>query len=272
MPMDMKNKVAVITGGATGIGFALAKQFGADGAKIVIAEPRENRLKEACETLAGLGIDARWLVCDVSKLEDVEALAAFAWTTHGQCDVLINNAGIGLPEKRLPDTPMESAHRIMDVNFWGVWHGCRAFGNRMKDQGTPALIYNTGSENSFFCATRSAAYIASKHAVLGLTEAFREQMPDFIKIGLIIPGWVASEMNPDFNHHAMDTDEFAGIIYPQILEGERFVVSHAYNTVRIDERIDALKDAFARYAPRHEGDEDYDVRILIGKLRERGQI
>ena len=270
--MDMEDKVVVITGGATGIGFALAKQFGAEGAKIIIAEPRKARLEEACDALGQLGIDARWTICDVAKLEDVEALADFAWQQHGQCDVLINNAGIGSREKRLPDVPMEEAHRIMDVNFWGVWHGCRVFGNRMKAQGTPAMIYNTGSENSFFCATTAAAYIASKHAVLGLTETFREQMPDFITVGLIIPGWVASEMSADFNAYTMPTDEFAGIIYPQIKAGERFVVSHAYNAVRIDERMDALKDAYARHAPRYEGDDEYDVRILVSRLRERGQL
>ncbi|MEQ9315314.1 MAG: SDR family NAD(P)-dependent oxidoreductase, partial [Henriciella sp.] len=138
MPMDVKNKVVVITGGATGIGFALAKQFGADGAKIVIAEPRENRLSAAVEKLSYMDMDASFAVCDVSRLESVEALADYVWDTHGQCDVLLNNAGVGSREKRLPDVPMDEAHRIMDVNFWGVWHGCRVFGNRMKEQGTPA--------------------------------------------------------------------------------------------------------------------------------------
>ena len=270
--MDMQGKVVVITGGATGIGFALAKRFGGDGAKIVIGEPRAETLEAACEALAGMGVDARWTVCDVSSLESVEALADFAWDAHGRCDVVINNAGIGSRERRVPDVSLEDAHRIMDVNFWGVWHGCRVFGQRMKDQGTPAWIYNTGSENSLFCATTAAAYIASKHAVLGLTETFREQVPDFIKVGLIIPGWVASDLNPDFNRHAMDTDAYAAIIYPQILAGERFVVSHAYNTVRIDERMDALRDAYARHAPRYAGDDEYDVRILVKRLREQGQI
>ena len=270
--MYMKDKVVVITGGATGIGYALARTFGADGAKIVLAEPRENRLQQACEALGKSGIDARYAVCDVTDLSSVEALADFTWTQHGQCDVLINNAGIGSREKRLPDVPMDDAHHIMNVNFWGVWHGCRVFGNRMKAQGKQAMIYNTGSENSFFCATNAAAYIASKHAVLGLTETFREQMPDHITVGLIIPGWVSTELTPGFEDVAMHADEFAGIIYPQIVAGERFVVSHAYNTVRIDERMDALKDAYASYAPRHEGDEKYDVQQYIRKIRERGQI
>ncbi|MCZ4297960.1 SDR family NAD(P)-dependent oxidoreductase [Henriciella marina] len=272
MATNMENRTVVITGGATGIGFALARQFGADGARIILAEPRENRLQEACEALKETGTEANYKVCDVTDLTQVEALADYAWQTYGGCDVLLNNAGVGSREKRLPDVPMDDAHHIMNVNFWGVWHGCRVFGERMKDQGTPAMIYNTGSENSFFCATNAAAYIASKHAVLGLTETFREQMPDFITVGMIIPGWVSTELTPGFEDVAMHADEFAGIIYPQILEGERFVVSHAYNTVRIDERMEALKHAYARYAPRHEGDEEYDVRLYIQRIRERGSI
>ncbi|WP_300379405.1 SDR family oxidoreductase [Henriciella sp.] len=267
--MDMKDKVVVITGGATGIGFALAKQFGAEGAKLVLAEPREHRLKEACEALSSDGIDARWYVCDVAQLESVEALADFVWREHARCDVLINNAGVAQKPGRLPKVDMAEARRVMDVNFFGVWHGCAVFGPRMASQDTPSMIYNTGSENSFFCAMPgAAAYIASKHAVLGLTENFREDMPDHVTVGTIFPGWVASELNPpEVNQYAMDTDEFAAIIYPQIRAGERFVVSHAYNRVRIRERIDAVEAAFETHAPRYDGDEEYDVRTVIARMR-----
>lgn len=269
--MDMKDKVVVMTGGATGIGFALARQFGADGAKLILAEPREHRLKEACEQLAALGIDARWAVCDVAQLESVEALAAFTWAEHDRCDVLINNAGVAQKPGRLPNVDMAEARRVMDVNFFGVWHGCRVFGPLMADQDTPSMIYNTGSENSFFCAMpAAAAYIASKHAVLALTENFREDMPDHVTVGAIFPGWVASELNPpEVNRHAMDTDEFAAIIYPQIKSGERFVVSHAYNKVRIAERMDAVEQAYDTYAPRYDGDDEFDVRTVITRMRRK---
>ena len=108
--------------------------------------------------------------------------------------------------------------------------------------------------------------------MLGLTEMFRQQVPNYITVGLIIPGWVASELNPQFNEHVMPADDFAAIIYPQIKAGERFVVSHAYNVVRIDERMDALRAAYAKYAPRYEGDEEYDVKVLVGRLKDRGLI
>lgn len=265
---DFKDKTVVITGGATGIGFALAKVFGADGAKIVIGEPRETRLQDAVAALGELGVDARSIVCDVRDPQSVEALARFAWAQHGHVDVLINNAGISPPPSPVTDMPLDHLHNVFNVNFFGVWHGCAIFGRRMIAQGTPAAIYNVGSENSFFTAAPNiAAYVATKHAVLGFTEAFREEMPDFIQVGTIFPGFVRSELIPPrISHLGMDTDRFAEIVVKQVRAGERFVVSHAYNIERIRPRYQDLEKAFETYAPRYDGDEDYDVRTLIARL------
>jgi len=91
---NLKDKVIVITGGATGIGFALAKSFGADGAKIVIGEQRQEQLKIATDALADLDVEAVSMVMDVSDLDSVNAFADFSWKTFGRVDMLINNAGI----------------------------------------------------------------------------------------------------------------------------------------------------------------------------------
>lgn len=92
--VNMKDNVVIITGGATGIGFALAKAFGRQGARIIIAEPRETHLQEAVKTLNNMGLEATYLVCDVVDITQVEALADFAWETYGQVNLLINNAGV----------------------------------------------------------------------------------------------------------------------------------------------------------------------------------
>ena len=155
--------------------------------------------------------------------------------------------------------------RVMAVNFQGVWQGCQVFGRRLMEQGTEAAIYNTGSENSFFVAVRhAAAYVASKHAVLGLTDALREEMPAHIRVGMIAPGFVGTPLIPEaMRPLGMPVDEFAGIILPQMLAGERYVVSHGYNQVRIDQRYELIRDAYSRYAPRQAGDERFDVRHLV---------
>ncbi|QLC21829.1 SDR family oxidoreductase [Parasphingopyxis sp. CP4] len=266
---DYSDKTVAITGGATGIGFALAKAFGAEGANIIIGEPRENRLDEAVAALTELGVDARSMVMDVTDPDSVEAFADFAWEAHSRVDVLINNAGISIPRAPVTEVSLDQMHAVFDVNFFGVWHGCRSFGKRMVEQGGEAAIYNLASENAFFTAVRnSAAYVASKHAVMGFTEAFREEMPDEITVGTIFPGFVLSEMTgKEAAPFAMDTDRFAGIVLEQIKARENFIVSHAYNIVHIDERRDRLAQAFEKYAPRYEGDDEYDVPTLVAKFR-----
>lgn len=267
---SFKDKTVVITGGATGIGFGLAKRFGTEGAKIVIGEPRQDRLDEAITVLKALGIEASDMVMDVSDPESVEAFADFAFATYGAVHVLINNAGIAIPRAPIVDVPLDDLHRLMNVNFFGVWHGAAIFGKRMIEQGEPAAIYNLASENSFFNAvTKSAAYIASKHAVRGLTEAMRDEFPDFIQVGMIVPGFVASEMTRGSEQFAMDADTFAEKVVEQIRAGEFYVVTHSYNAVRIKPIHNRIEEAYARNAPRYEGDEEYDVPTLLARLRSR---
>ncbi len=265
---DFKDKTAVITGGATGIGFAMAKALGQEGARIIIAEMREDRLQQSVQTLSDLGVDAKYTLCDVTSLEEVEALADFAFDTNGSVDMVFNNAGIGNPQAPISEMPMEEVRAVFDVNFFGVWHGSRVFSKRLSEQGTPAGIYNTCSENGLFNAVPfHAAYVASKHAVLGLTDSLREQVPDFIEVGCICPGWVKSEMmSEEMGNMAMDTDRFAGLVLDQIRAGSFFIISHSYNMVRIQDRYDEISGAFNEYAPRYEGDEEYDIRTLMANL------
>ena len=266
---DLTGQVAVITGGASGIGLALAKRLGADGIAIVLSDLDQETLDKAVAHLGAAGIEAKTVACDVSDPASVEALAegAFAWKSR--VDLLINNAGIAQKSAKLHKADLADAQRVMAVNFWGVWHGCAAFGPRMIEQDHDCAIYNVGSENSLYCAVpRTAAYIASKHAVLGMTESFREDMPDHVHVGTIMPGWVATGLTAgDFSKLAMSADEFADIIVPQMLAREPYVVSHPYNAVRNAQRADAIADSYTRNAPRFDGDDKWDVRKLIAKLR-----
>jgi NAD(P)-dependent dehydrogenase (short-subunit alcohol dehydrogenase family) len=204
----------------------------------------------------------------VTRPEQVESLADFAWDAFGHVDVIVNNAGIMLPNMPVIDTPLESVHGIFDVNFFGVWHGSAIFGKRFIEQGTPAAIYNVGSENSLFHGVpMAAAYVATNHAVLALTESLREEMPDFVDVGLICPGFVTSELGPpEAMAMGMDTDRFVALAMKQIKAGEFFIVSHAYNIERINARHDEVVKAYSTYAPRYEEDNEFDVRTLFEKL------
>lgn len=261
---------AVITGGASGIGLAIAARLGSQGARVVLADLPGDNLDAALAKLATAGADAQGLACDVSDPGQVEAMADRAFAALGRVDLVLNNAGVGGPRGRLWEVDPAAARRHFDVNFWGVWHGCRAFAPRLAAQDSPSAIYNTASENALFCAVpHSGAYVAAKHAVLGLTESLREDLPEHVHAGTLIPGWVHTAIGPDaVMRHGMSATRFAEIVVPQFQSRERFVVAHAYNAVRVHERIDALDAAFAAHAPRYPGDEEYDVRIVAARMRQ----
>ena len=268
--MQFAGKTAVITGGATGIGFALAKQMGSAGARIILFEPREEMLGEAVEALKAQGIDAKYFAGDVADPAAVEALADFAWAENGRGDIIVNNAGQGGPRGGIFDTDLAEARALYDVNFWGVWHGIQTFGKRYRADGLPAAIYATASENALFNAlpTGGGAYVSGKHALFGLMDVLRREIankPELanIEAGVIIPGWVATALSRNMG---MEADRFAEMIFQQMHAGEYYLVAHAYNVVRLRERIDELEAAFARYAPRYDGDEEFDVQLYYARL------
>ncbi len=265
---DYKDKVVVITGGATGIGFSFAKQFGNDGAKVVIAGRRQAKLDEAVAALKGLGIDAAGFACDVADYAQVEALADFAWNTYGRADVILNNAGVMHTPSTVIDAKIDDFKRVIDVNLYGLWNGVSVFGKRFIEQGTPAGIYNVGSENALYNFVPQAfTYEASKHAVHALTDALREEVPDHIEVAFICPGFVASEMTDPFGKGlTMDTDRYTTIAMKQLRAGEYYVVSHAYNMKRITDRYEEISQAYQTYAPRYDGDDEFDARTLMAKM------
>jgi NAD(P)-dependent dehydrogenase (short-subunit alcohol dehydrogenase family) len=263
---DLKDKIIAITGGATGIGFALAKAFGAEGAKIVIGETREEKLQEAIDILTSLNIDADKTHLDVTDIESVESFSSFTCERYGHVDMLINNAGISGARGRIDKVNVEEAKKVFDVNFFGVWNGCSVFSKKMIEQGTNAAIYNLGSENSLFVAVpNSVAYVASKHAVLGLSESLRNDLPDFIHVGTIFPGYVDTPLTGQVEG-GMNADKFAEIVKEQIKNEEHIIVSHAYNSVHIEKRINEITQAYKKYAPRYDGDDEYDVKTILSNL------
>ncbi|MEO0689286.1 MAG: SDR family NAD(P)-dependent oxidoreductase [Pseudomonadota bacterium] len=261
---DFAPRTAVITGGASGIGLALAKRLAGQGARVMVADLPGEALKRASGTQGLITQE-----CDVSDLAQVEALADAAFETLETVDLVLNNAGQGGVRGKLWEVDPDKARAHFGVNFWGVWNGCKVFAPRLIEQGTPSALYNTGSENSFFCAVpETAAYIAAKHAVLGMTESLREDLPEHVHAGLIIPGWVYTPLGPEqFMKWGMDVEAYVDIILPQVLARRRFVVSHGYNTVRIGERMDELMDSYSEHALSVEDDAKHDVRLVFEELR-----
>lgn len=199
-PVFTRNTVAVITGGASGIGLAAAKAFAAIGMKVCIADLGAERLLTAANAVAAVsseGADAVLSVeTDVSRPDDLKRLEDAVNDRFGGVDLLINNAGIGLGSTLLG--PVEAWQRTLDVNLWGVIHGTRAFLPGMLARGKPGFIINTGSKQGITTPPGDTAYNISKAGVKVFTEALAHDlrnMPDArLSAHLLIPGFVFTGM------------------------------------------------------------------------------
>jgi NAD(P)-dependent dehydrogenase (short-subunit alcohol dehydrogenase family) len=266
---DFKDKVVVITGGATGIGKAMADKFGAEGAKVIICARRENRLQEAVEDLKAKGVDAYYKVCDVSNLEEVKAVADFAWDEFGHVDVLVNNAGImGFPEAVI-ESSEETFQKVFKINVFGMLNGLWAFGKRIVEQGTPAMILIVHSETGLYVpGPMMSNYAASKYAGRAISETLRMEVPEHIEVGSIYPGLVQAELGgtKEITQAGMPADEFVDIIWPQIEKGNFYIVSHPWAKDYTSENAEELSKAFDEYAPHYEGDNKYDSKWLASQM------
>ena len=194
LPAFASGNVAVITGGASGIGLAAAKRFALMGMKTVLADIGGARLEQARQAVAAIGGHDSVLAvhANVSSIEDVERLAETAYRAFGAVSVLMNNAGVG----DNPGKPWENRvawRRLMDTNFWGVVHGVEAFAPRMLAAGKPRMIINTGSKQGITTPPGNLAYNVSKAGVKtfteGLAHALRNEPGAKLSAHLLIPGF-----------------------------------------------------------------------------------
>jgi NAD(P)-dependent dehydrogenase (short-subunit alcohol dehydrogenase family) len=189
------NNVAVITGGASGIGLAAAMRFARTGMKVCIADLGTDRLAEAEARIAsvarGGGASVMAAAVDVSRIEDVSGLVVAVRRRFGETDILMNNAGIQPGSQMFG--PLENWRRILDVNLWGVMHGSQIFAPGMIESGRPGLIINTGSKQGITTPPGDPAYNVAKAGVKSFTEALQHELRtegSRISAHLLIPGFV----------------------------------------------------------------------------------
>ena len=184
---DTQGKVAFITGGANGIGLGMAKAFLHAGLKVAIADVREDRLMRVEPELREISDHVYALRCDVTSGEDIAHAANEAESKLGPVQICCNNAGIGIGG---PFHTVEDAtwNRIFDVNLWGVIRGGREFARRMIEQEIEGHIVNTASIMGVITGPGSAAYCATKHAVVGMSECMRADLePHQIGVSVLCP-------------------------------------------------------------------------------------
>jgi NAD(P)-dependent dehydrogenase (short-subunit alcohol dehydrogenase family) len=173
---DFAGKVAVVTGGASGIGRSLVKELLAEGAKVVIADVEKRALDRVMAEFSGAG-DLRGIVTDVRSAASCEALAAQVYEAHGACHLLFNNAGVAAPSANVWETTANDWTWVHGVNVHGVMHGIRAFVPRMIAGGQEGHIINTSSgDGGVSPLPYQSVYAASKAAVSCLTECLAAQL------------------------------------------------------------------------------------------------
>ena len=195
-PALARDNVAVITGGASGIGLAAAMRFAALGMKVCVADIGTDRLKEAETKLSSASpagaANIMTSATDVSRVEDVTALEGAVQKRFGGTDVLMNNAGIS-PGTRMFG-PAENWQRVFAVNLWGVIHGSQIFAPYMIERGRPGLIINTGSKQGITTPPGEPAYNVTKSGVKAFTEALQHELRNTegcrVSAHLLIPGHV----------------------------------------------------------------------------------
>jgi NAD(P)-dependent dehydrogenase (short-subunit alcohol dehydrogenase family) len=173
---DFKGRVAVVTGGASGIGKALAKAFLGAGAKVVIADVEKDALAATCEEL-GKGKEISGVVVDVRDPASVNALADEVFDRHGACHVLVNNAGVGVANLNVWETEPSDWQWVHGVNVLGVVHGIQSFVPRMLASGQEGFVVNTSSgDGGISPLAGQSVYASSKAAVSILTECLAAQL------------------------------------------------------------------------------------------------
>ena len=173
---DLEGRVAVVTGGASGVGRAIGVRLVAEGAKVVLADINQERLDEAAASLGGGTIG---LKVDVTKEESVAALASSVFEQYGAVHLLFNNAGVGLGEaqRKIWTLPLNDWKWGIDVNVLGVVHGIKAFVPRMLESGEDGVVINTSSTNGGLRSLpNTPIYAATKAAVTSISEVLHQQL------------------------------------------------------------------------------------------------
>ncbi|MFD5252985.1 SDR family oxidoreductase [Streptomyces bobili] len=201
-------QLVLVTGAGSGIGRATAFAFAEAGARVIAVDRDAETASRTAELSRALGaLDAWAETVDVSDEQAMEKLAAKVLAEHGVVDVLVNNAGIGMSGSFLETTP-EDWRKVLDVNLWGVIHGCRLFGRQMADRGQGGHIVNTASAAAFQPSKSLPAYSASKAAVLMLSECLRAELAGRdIGVTAVCPGLVNTNITSTAAFVGVDAEE-----------------------------------------------------------------
>ena len=264
---QVSGAIAVVTGGASGIGRGIAEELIAAGATVVIAD-----IEQAAVEATAAEIGAVPIVADVSRLESVQALADAITERFGGIDIVVNNAGIG-PSGLIADLTMDDWHWLIDVNLYGVIHGVNVFLPLLDARGGGHIV-NTSSMAALTPFQTIGSYAVTKFGVAALTEVLQAELATAnspVKATLLLPGSIHTNINqssrnrPDGNTGALsdmkvdlkfsnssrwlEPRDVGRITVRAIEHDDPFAVTHPDRWPAVKERFDRIEAAFAQYPP-----------------------
>ena len=227
-------KVAVVTGGASGLGLAMARRFAREGMKIVLADVQQDALDRATGEFRAAGTPVIGVKVDVSKADQVEALKDATVAAFGAAHVLCNNAGVA-PGGLAWESTAADWEWCMGVNVYGVIHGLRSFVPVMLTQGDECHIVNTASVAGLLSPPGMAIYCVSKHAVVTLTECLHQDLvtrTDKIKASVLCPAYVPTGIADSERNRPAELRNAPKQMTPEDIEREQ-ALKHAVQSGRI---------------------------------------
>ncbi|MGC4998456.1 SDR family NAD(P)-dependent oxidoreductase [Streptomyces sp. DT195] len=286
--MNLEGRVVAVTGAASGIGAALAEEAAArHAAAVAVIDLDADGARATAERIAGRGVKAAAFACDIADIDEVERVATEVTETLGVPGLVCANAGVNPDATPLLDAEPGSLGWALSVNVVGTWATLRAFGRRMAAAQDPGWLLVTASEHAIGVPfAGNGFYTVSKHAVLGLSDVLRRELPEHIGISVVVPGLVATGL---WNSGSLRPQELGGPTPSQDLprallargvepaavaalaldgvEAERFLVAtHPHVKRYADARKTDLAEAFAALEAAGVPDTSYDVMEMAQEL------
>jgi NAD(P)-dependent dehydrogenase (short-subunit alcohol dehydrogenase family) len=258
----IEGRTAFVTGGASGIGLAIAETLVAEGARVVLADWNSTSLERES---ARLGSPARGVELDVRDRAGWQRAKRTTEDTFGPIEILVNNAGVGPDQNELADMPPENFDRLVAIMLTGIFNGIHTFAAGMRERAEGHIV-NTASMAGLVASARLGAYTASKFAVVGLTEVLRAEMePHGVGVSVLCPGLIRTNLgsdNPNSTPAQRQAAFAAGldpsVVGAQVLDAIRhndlYVITHGEYGPAVDQRAARIRQAFDKAPKRGPGD------------------